>query len=693
MRDRWSDEEAAKAVEVWGKPFGEAVALRVYTSRLIGADGALVLHGGGNTSVKHEVVDLLGEVVPALFVKGSGWDLAHIEPAGLPAVDLRFLRRMRDLEFLSDEDMVNAQRTHLFDASSPNPSVETLLHAFLPHAFVDHTHADAIIAITNTDGGEAVVREALGDDVAIVPYVMAGFELSRVASEIYEANPNCIGLVLMQHGLFTFGATAEESYRRHIEVVRRAEAYLERHGATVPRSTVDPEVAARRAAALAPVLRGALGRARGADHWVLDYRGDASVRGVLDGVDGAHHALSGPLTPDHVLRTKRLPLYIELDLDAGPEIWRQELEPAIRAFGAAVDAEFEACAQAAGGVEAYTRLDNTPRVVMVPGVGLFGVGTTPKAARIAADIAEHTLVTKARSAAIGSWNSLSPQQLFEMEYWSLEQAKLGRKAVAPLQGRIAVITGGAGAIGVGVARELRSAGALVALLDRDSEGLQQAVQVLGDGEDLMTVQADVTEALDAALAKVALRWGGLDLLVVNAGIADQGQVGEMSDDRWERVLEVNLGGAWRSLGAAVRVLKQQSLGGDVVMISSKNVLAPGAGFAAYSASKAGAHQLARVAALELAEHNVRVNLVTPDAVFSEGEVPSGLWQTVGPDRAASRGLSMEELPEFYRQRNLLKAQVTGADVGRAVVFFATRQTPTTGAVLPVDGGVPGAFPR
>jgi rhamnulose-1-phosphate aldolase/alcohol dehydrogenase len=698
MHNRWSEAGAARALERWGKPWGEAVALRCYSSRLIGADPALVLHGGGNTSCKDRATDVLGESREALFVKGSGWDLADLEPPGLPAVDLSFLRRMRALEVLSDEDMVNAQRTHLFDASAPNPSVETLLHAFLPHTFVDHSHANAIVALTNTVHGQAIVREALGADVAIVPYVMAGFQLARLAADVHDAHPGCIGLVLMNHGLFTFGDTAEQSYSRHIEVVQRAEDFLNGVAGPPVDVPIDVDSAKRRALRLLPMLRGSLSRHRqpGAQRWILDYRGAQHVLGHVNRPDIHGLALSGPLTPDHVIRTKRLPLFLDLDPAADDAAWQAQITAKMDAFRDAVDREFEDCAAAAGGVDAYTRLDNTPRVVIVPGVGLFGVGASPKAARIAADIAEHTLHTKVVSSALGVWRGLDRHQLFEMEYWSLEQAKLGRGRAPALARRVAMITGGAGAIGVGVARVLRESGAVVALLDCDAAALERAVDALeGPAEDLLCCIADVTDpvSIRQAFDAVLLRWGGVDLVVVNAGIADQGNLGQMPHERWQRVVDVNLGGAWNTLDEAARRLISQDTGGGVVVVSTKNVAAPGKGFAAYSASKAGAHQLARVAALELAESGIRVNLVAPDAVFSEGDVPSGLWQSVGPDRAASRGMTLAELPEFYRQRNLLKRTVTGADVGRAVVFFASEQTPTTGAVLPVDGGLPAAFPR
>lgn len=700
MRDRWSDDDAREAVARWGPGWGEAVALRTYTSRLIGAESSLVLHGGGNTSVKATAVDALGEAREALYVKGSGWDLANLEPQGLPAVDLGWLRRLRALPTMTDEAMVNAIRTHQFDATAPMPSIETLLHAFLPHRFVDHSHADAILALTNTTGGARTVRAALGEDVAIVPYVKAGFDLARLAADVHDANPDCIGLVLMQHGLFSFGATARESYQRHLDIVQRARKFLGKAAASQtlrPPTRVDTEAAARaRATRLAPILRGALAEpaGRGWRRVILDWRGTDDT---LAAVNEFIHldVTAGPLTPDHVIRTKPWPLVLSLgDEDASG--WREVTEEGVRRFRADYEAYFADCAGRAGGVDRYTRLDGTPRVVLVPGVGLFGVGATPQDARIAADIAEHTVVTRLASGAVGPWQGLDRDQLFEMEYWSLEQAKLGKGREAPLARRVAIVTGGAGAIGVGVARELLAEGACVALGDIDPAALHRAVAALGGPrESLMTVSMDVTspDAVERAFVDVALRWGGVDLVVANAGIAEVAALDRMAPEALDRLIAVNLRGTWTTLASASRWLKQQGTGGGIVVISTKNVAAPGAEFGGYSATKAAAHQLGRVAALELAPHGIRVNLVTPDAVFADGDVKSGLWETVGPGRARARGMSVEELPAFYQGRNLLGARVEARDVGRAVVFFASEQTPTTGAVLPVDGGLPEAFPR
>lgn len=684
MRDRWSESEAGLAVERWGERWGEALALRTYSSRLIGVEGDLVLHGGGNTSVKDVVTDVLGDEVPAVLVKGSGWDLATIEPEGFTPVDLAYMRRLRTLRRMPDEDMVEAQRRHRLRSDAPDPSIETLLHAFLPHKFVDHSHADAILGLTNRRDGAKHVRDALGDGVVIIPYVKAGFDLAKVAAEWYDEDPDCAGLVLLHHGLFTFAETAERAYRQHVALVSAAEKYLDARA----RTTTVAVSSADRAARIAPVLRGALTAADPLHRrWLVVFRPSP----LAGGPDLADLAGSGPLTPDHVIRTKPLPLVVDPGPDAG---LATQVADGVRRYVTAYEGYFAHCAGDAP--QRYVKLDPLPRVIWVAGVGLFTVGATAREASVAADIATHTLQLKRRASGVGPFVPLSDEQLFEMEYWALEQKKLGKGAEPVLARRVALVTGGAGAIGVGVARQLLAAGAHVVLTDLEPAALSRAVEALGGGAGrLVTAVADVTESSSMAEAfEVGCRaFGGVDLVVVNAGIAVSGKIADLSDEDVWRATEVNFVGAWRTIREAAKGFAIQGVGGDVVLVSTKNVAAPGAEFGAYSATKAAAHQLARVAALELAPLGVRVNLVAPDAVFAEGDVQSGLWAGVGAERARARGLDPAALPAFYRERNLLKAEVTGSHVGHAVVFLASGRIPTTGAVLPIDGGLPDAFLR
>ncbi len=669
MESRWSDREATELVARLAPRWGEDLALRVYTSRLIGRDPDLVLHGGGNTSLKGPVTTLVGERVEALFVKGSGWDLAAIEPPGLPAVDLVHLRKLRALAELSDEEMVNQLRTHLFDAGAPNPSVETLLHAFLPHRFIDHTHADVALVVTNQprDEAAAMVREAFGPRWAIVPYVMPGFALAKLAAEVYERDPSAEGLVLMNHGLFTFADDARTAYERMIAGVDRAERFVRARACTRPppgrgaRPEVPPAEAAAR---LAPVLRGALAEATG--------DADRPWRRMI-----LEHRASG-----------------DLPLDDAKAL-RERLDAVVATYRAAYDAYFEANRQRAR--TRVTKLDSFPRVVLVPGVGVVAAGRTKQEARIAADIAEHTLRAKALASAIGRYAALGDADLFDMEYWSLEQAKLGAAKEAALAGQVALVTGAAGAIGFAICQKLIDAGAHVVAADLGGERLDAAVGELDPRRRGLAagVVMDVTDerSVAAGCAEACRLYGGVDILVLNAGVAHVSSIEATDAAAFRRVVDVNLTGYFLVLREAAALFRRQGTGGNVIVNSSKNVFAPGADFGAYSASKAGAHQLGKVAALELAAAGVRVNLVNADAVFGDAKRPSGLWQAVGPARARSRGLDPAALQDYYRQRNLLKAVVTAEHVGNAVVFFASNLTPTTGATLPVDGGVPDAFPR
>lgn len=706
MESRWSDQEAAEAVLRLGPRYGEELALRVYSSRLIGRDPSLVMHGGGNTSLKGTVTTLLGDRAPALFIKGSGWDLDSIEPPGLPPVRLDELRRLRDLPALSDEEMVNQLRINLFDAAAPNPSVETLLHAFLPHRYIDHTHADIALVVTNQppSEAEALAREAFGPRWAIVPYVMPGFALAKLAAEVYERDPSVIGLVLLNHGLFSFGDDARTAYERMIEGADRAERFVEARVKQASRSRyveggADLDGPLRAAAKLGPALRGAL--AVGApdgrhQRVVLEHRSGGDVLDALARPDAADLAAKGPLTPDHVIRTKGPALFLPgpLPLDDDAALGAR-LREAVAAYRARYDRYFEDNKGRARGP--IKKLDATPCVVLSPEVGILAAGRTKGAARIAADIAEHTVVAKALANGVGRYTALSDGDLFDMEYWSLEQAKLGKAKDAPLAGQAALVTGAAGAIGFGVAKQLIAAGAHVLVSDLDPGRVEEAVRDLDPkGRGLAAgVVMDVTDEGSVArgFEEASRLYGGVDILVLNAGVAHVSRVEAMDLGAFRRVVDVNLMGVLLPLREGARVFRRQGTGGNVIVSSSKNVFAPGAEFGAYSASKAGAHQLGKVAALELASLGVRVNMINADAVFGDEKRPSGLWQEVGPERARSRGLDPAELKEYYRQRNLLRAAISAEHVGNAVVFFASDLTPTTGATLPVDGGVPDAFPR
>ncbi len=698
MKNRYSRQDAKAQIQLYANVPPE-LALRVYTSRLIGSEPELVLHGGGNTSAKAKVTTLLGEEMEVIFIKGSGWDLGSIEPAGFPALDLEYLRKLRSLSSLSDEEMVNQFRTHLLDAASPTPSIETLVHAFLPHAFIDHTHADAIVTLTNQQQGEALLREALGTEIAVLPFIMPGFPLAKAVAELYESRPEITGIILMHHGIFTFGDDAKSAYERMIDYVCRAETFIETEIKKHPPKPVAQQITAPDPTVVLPLLRGAMAHhdSSGKERSLtFDLRHDPEIIAALNRQDAETLFTTGVLTPDHVIRTKNYPLFLDFADCRNEEEAKSLIAQCLDEYQDNYHQYFAEQTSAKG--VSKTRLDSMPRLLLIRGLGLVGAGLEPKGARIAADIGVHTFKAKIKGEALGIYNELDESSIFDMEYWSLEQAKLGKAAPKPLFGKIALVTGGGGAMALGIARQLLEAGARVFLSDIDQQRLQKVVDKLQQEFSPLMVSSlvlDVTETASVAEAvkQIVLAGGGLDILVPNAGIAHVDRLESLTADDFNRVMAVNCMGVLSVIQTVIPLFRRQNTGGNIIINSSKNVFAPGAAFGAYSASKAAAHQLGKIAALELAEMGVRVNMINADAVFGDNDVSSGLWDVVGPDRMQARNLDPDGLKNYYRERNLLKTEVLAEHVGNGVVFFAANQTPTTGATLPVDGGIPEAFPR
>jgi rhamnulose-1-phosphate aldolase/alcohol dehydrogenase len=700
MQNLWDDKAAERYLAKYAPEHGEDLALRIYTSRLLGGDPSLVLHGGGNTSVKGKHTTLLGEQVDAIFIKASGRDMGTIEPEGFPGLELDYLRKLRALPELSDERMLEEMLTHRLRAGAPAPSVETLVHAFLPHQFIDHTHSDAILTLTNQENGAELVREALGDDILILPYVRPGFKLAKAVAAAYDAAPKARGMVWIKHGIMTWGETARQAYDAMIELVTRAEEYIAARAKRVSvfPATTSAETALARVAKVAPILRGLLAERDETGSYRRVILQPLATREVLDFVDspGAREiAVTPPLTSDHLIRTKPFPLWVEQPHYDDDSKLREQLMAAVERYKAEYSAYVER--HAATIPQGLGRFDALPRVVFLPGVGALCAGKNALAARIACDITAHTVAVKMHVAAMGRYEGLPEDELFEMEYHTYQHAKLGPGGELPLARQVALVTGAAGAIGLAIVEGLLEQGCHVAITDLAGDALHTAVRdlearfpgrVMGAVMDV-TSPASVQEAFDAVIQ----RWGGVDIVIPNAGLAHVSLLTEMKLEAFQKLERVNVEGTLNVIGEAGRHFKLQGTGGDIILVSTKNVFAPGAQFGAYSATKAAAHQLARIASLEFASSDVRVNMVAPDAVFSHGSRKSGLWAEVGPERMKARGLDEKGLEEYYRQRNLLKAAVTGRHVANAVLFFATRQTPTTGATIPVDGGLPDATPR
>ena len=700
MKNCWNDKEIDGVAITLDGPDRFDLRQRVYSARLLGSEPDLVLHGGGNVSVKTSLPNVFGEAAPVTFVKASGQDMATIEETGFVALDYEYLVRLANIEFRSDEAMQEELALHLARPHEKLPSIEALMHVFLAPQYIDHTHPASILALTNRKDGAQWVADALGSNVAVVPYVKPGFQLATAVAQAFESDRDVEGMVLMHHGLITWGETAREAYDKTIELVSRAEKHLVRiktKHRTAPAGEASVQHAAKHYREIAPILRGMMirnARDMGTLHERVILRPliDDEILGFLESDRGRELALKPPLTPDNLIRTGMRPLWIEtVDVEDMTELGRKFAE-AVGTFSR----EYASYIERNAGSDRSRGA--SPKTVMFPGVGIACAGRDVREADIARDVTAQTLRVKATIAETGGqYHGLTEDQLYAMEHDSFQQAKLQRQERALPSGTIALVTGAAGAIGSGICERLLQEGAHVAATDLGGEPLDSMVGNLAKeyASKVLGVPLDVTSenAVVQGFESVVEAWGGLDLLIVNAGLAHVSTLSEMDLAAFRRLERVNVEGVLLLLRHVARLFKRQGTGGDVVVLSTKNVFAPGAGFGAYSATKAACHQLARIASLELAELDVRVNMVSPDAVFSHGDRKSGLWAEVGPGRMQARGLDEAGLEEYYRNRNLLKAKVTAEHVANAVMFFATRQTPTTGATIPVDGGLPDATPR
>lgn len=685
IRSAWCDDEAARFRADFAA-FGVDLAERVYTSRLLGGDPGLVLHGGGNTSVKTVARDELGREVPVLCVKGSGWDLGGIEPAGLPAVALQPLLDLRACASLSDEAMVNAVRRCLMNASAPNPSVETLLHAFLPHKFIDHTHANWVLALANQPDAEAICRRVYGDRMGIVPYIMPGFDLAKKAAEVYEADPTVEGLILINHGIFTFGDTAKAAYERMIDNTALAQkALLEVPGVRVdaPAPSVLGTVAPAEQQRWLNGLRAALNKAPASvGRQILVVRRNQEILDFLEREDLDSLACRGPITPDHVIRTKQKPLILRPPADA--EALAGYFEKAIADYVAAYDSYFET--QQAAKQTTKVKLNPLPVVFLVPGLGLVSAGRTRSAAAVAADLWQQTLVVQAAAETFGAYQPLSDDHIFDMEYWSLEQAKLGKNKVPALAGHVVLVTGAASGIGRACAARFAAEGANLVLADRDEEGLLRARREIGKQfkVGLTTFAGDLTDPAYVArlVGHAVTMFGGLDGVISNAGVAFTGPIAETTA-ALKASLEINLLSHQYLAAEAAPLMRRQGSGGCLLFNASKSAFNPGAGFGAYSVAKAALIALMKQYAVEFADAGVRAMAINADrirtALFDEKLVA---------ERAAKRGLA----PDEYFRANMLAAEVYAEDVAAGFLYLYTAEK-STATVFTVDGGNVAASPR
>lgn len=665
IANRWSDAEALEWQDKAGTdPALRELALRVYSSRIIGQNPDLVMHGGGNTSMKQTLTDVYGDALPVIHIKGSGWDLGNIQAAGMPGVRMDALLQLRRLDALSDEDMVNIQRSALIDSSAPNPSVETLLHAWLPHKYVDHTHATPFLALADLPEVTAITREIFGDRLALVPYLMPGFGLAKKAAEVWDAHPDCEGLLLVNHGHFAWGPDAKSSYNRLISHTNEVEDWFaqRRPGPlySVPAMPAD-------VAALLPILRAAVG---GKTLPVLDIRPDTD--GFLERPDVPELALRGVATPDHVIRTKGHPLWLDRATLAGG---KPAIDAAVADYAARYITYFTEQNARCGGTK--TQLAPMPGLIWAQGIGIIGVGADAAAARIAADIGLQTIRVMTDAQAVGRFTPINAADMFDCEYWSLEQAKLGKGTPPPFRGQIVLVTGGAGAIGLATAWAFAAQGAAVFLVDRDPDALAKALTALGGDHGGMAIDITTPGAASEAVNACVRRFGGLDILVSNAGAAMQGAVATLPDATLRASFELNFFAHHAFAQAAIAVFRAQANhAGQLLFNVSKQAVNPGKGFAAYGLPKATTMFLLRQLALELGAEGVRVNGINAD------RIRSGL---LNDEMISARAAARKVDETTYMAGNLLGAEVEARHVADAFVMLANSER-TTAHVMTVDGG-------
>ena len=652
MKNLWSDKEAAK--------YSDDLELRVYTSRLLGQDSSLVLHGGGNTSVKITEKNLVNLEEDILYVKGSGWDLEFIEKPGFSPVRMNHMLNLSKLDSLSDPQMVNELKTQLTDASSPTPSVETILHAALSFKFVDHTHADAVVTITNTSNGKDRIREIYGDRVVIVPYVMPGFDLAKEVVRIFseQSSNKTEGMILMNHGIFTFGESAKESYERMINLVSEAEDYLISQDAwEIERSEI--EKCSNKVSIEIAELRQKISLTAGKS-MLFHLTNSKSGLSFANNKEINSIGTRGPLTPDHVIRTKRLPM-VGRNVDKYKEDYISYFE-----------------SNEPNAKERKSMLDPAPRVVLDKEFGLCSIGRSMKDVGIISDIYKQTIQSILRAEKLGAFEALPAKDIFDLEYWDLEQAKLKKNnSSLEFEGQVVLITGAASGIGKSCIESFLNRGAAVLAID-----ISNSVQTINNHQNYLGLVCDLTNeyAIKEMIERGVNYFGGVDMVVLNAGVFPEGKKVEHLDlKEWSDVFSINLDSNLILLRELFPILKASYSQARVVIIGSKNVSAPGPGAAAYSASKAALNQLMRVLSMEWGEYGIRLNALHPNAVFD-----TGIWtDEVLKSRANHYGISIEE----YKTNNLLRVEIQSKDVSELAAEMCGKLfSKTTAAQIPVDGG-------
>ena len=678
MKNKWNSIEEKKYIKKYkNNHIAQDLALRIYTTHLLGREKTLVLHGGGNTSLKTTSKNIFNKKIDVMHIKGSGWDMGSIEYPGLPAVELNPLKATLNLKKLNDFDMVNLQRKCLLNSSSPNPSVETLLHAFLPHTYVDHTHASAILSLIDQPNNIKICQDAFGDNVGIVPYVIPGFELAKIAYKVYTQNPKVIGLILLKHGIFTFGNSAKESYDRMIKLVSIAEKKLQKiPNKIITRRALKKNLTIEKKSNLfLPLIRKYLFHKEedgSYTKWILNIRTNKNIIKYLNHPKLEKFTQRGPITPDHVIRIKPKPLIIDLRKKTGKKI-EITIKNNIQKFKSEYKKYFLRNKKY---LPNSKELDPNPRLVFIPGFAIIGIGRTLKEASIASDLAECTVDVISKAESFGKFQSINEKEVFKVEYWSLEQDKLKGIIRQPFTGNIVVISGGCGAIGLATAREFLNEGAEVILLENNLLNIKNTPQEIAKNAKI--IRCDVTNLLDVqkAFKQICLTYGGMDILVSNAGAAWQGNIGTVSDEIIKESFDLNFYAHQYLSQESIKILLTQKTQGVLLYNISKQSVNPGNNFGPYGIPKASTFFLMRQYTLEYGKYGIRANGVNADRIRS-GIVTDKMIAS----RAISRGVSKKK----YMSNNLLGQEVLAEDVAKGFVALAKAKK-TTGDVLTIDGG-------
>ena len=670
MKNNWSNSEARKYIKKYNNlGYSKDMALRVYTTRLLGRNSELVLHGGGNTSVKTSINDIDGKKYDVLCVKGSGWDMAEIEPEGLPAVKLQPLLSLKNKKYLSDEDMVSYQKRNLIDIKSPNPSVETFLHAFLPFKFVDHTHSDAIMNLTNRPGGLNFSKKIFGNKASIVPYVMPGFSLAKKINEIYSKNPNINCLILMNHGIFTFADNAKDAYTLMIKYVSQAERAIKKLKSKKIKQ-IKSYSTKFSPHEISPVIRGLLSENKD-QKFIVNYRINQNLKYFINGKNVKIYSSKGTATPDHVIRVKPFPLVITPKKNSTIEEFKLTAKKAFENYRKKYVNYFNVNKKKVKGKKIM--LDTSPRVVLVQNVGMFSVGKDLKSAKIAGDLTETNARVISSVEETSTYKFIPEKDLFDVEYWSLEQAKI-KKSRKLLEGNVVVITGSTGTIGFETYKIFKSYGAEVVLLDFNQQKIKELQSKIKD----TCIYCDVTnkKSVENAFNQICKKFGGIDILISNAGNAPSGKIAEVSDDLLRKSFEVNFFSHQNCASEAVKIMKKQNINGCLLFNISKQSVNPGKNFGPYGLPKSALLSLCKQYAVDYGSYGIRSNGVNAD------RIRSGLMtDKMIKNRAKARSVTADN----YMKGNLLLNEVKAEDVAKAFFHLATSKK-TTGAVLTVDGG-------